>query len=67
MYKAIASESIGPLKTHTGQLVENMSTVLIDHFRSIFAREDRTSVQESVQVYEGGCGEKLRGIVIRRR
>lgn len=70
MYKAITSESTGPLEAHTGQPVENyedMSTLLTDHFRSLFAREDRTSVQESVQVYEGGCGEKLRGIIISRR
>ncbi len=67
MYRTKTREKTGPLITNTGELVENyenMSTLLDNYFLSVYAKEDRTTIPERVQVYEGGVGDELRDIII---
>ncbi len=61
---------IGPLKTNTGELVENgedMSQMMNDDFLSVFKQENLTTILERVQVYEGEENDKLRDVIITRQ
>ena len=56
MYRTKTRERIGPLKTDTGDLVENgedMSKALNDYFLSVFTQENMTTIPEKGSII---CG-----------
>ncbi len=63
LYRTKTRDKIGPLKTNTGELVENgedMCQMMNEYFLSVFTKEKLTTIPERVQVYEGEENDKLR-------
>ncbi len=70
MYRNKAREKIGPLKTDTGDVIddsEGMSKLLNNYFLSVFTQQNLSSLPEGVQVYEGNDNDRLRDVTITRQ
>ncbi len=70
MYTTKAREKIGPLKTDTGNVInegEGMSKLLNNYFLSVFTQENLSTLPEGVHVYEGNDNDSLRDVTITRQ
>ncbi len=70
LYGTKTTDRIRPLKTNTGELVENgeeISQMMNDYFLSVFTQENRTTIPNRVQVYEGEENDKLGNVIIIRQ